>query len=127
VYAPDLMAEIGVTTDRYGNPTYLPSYGTVSIDSSIYISSKYSPPLPSYATTFNFVEAYMEDDVIKKKANEDLYQKYLDELPYPTPIYYMPFTVELDKGTKVHIKSYNGNMSKLYMTVADEVPKEDDD
>jgi hypothetical protein len=39
----------------------------------------------------------------------------------------MPFTVELDKGTKVHIKSYNGNMSKLYMTVADEVPKEDDD
>lgn len=120
IYVADLMSEIGITEDSKGYLTFLPKYETVKVDSSIYINSKYTPPVPTQVTTFNYVEAYVEDDVIKKKANEELYQKYLDELPYPKPIYYLPFSVELDKGTKVHVKSYNGNMSKLFISLADD-------
>ena len=71
------------------------------------------PKIPTNLTSVNYVEAFVSDDVIKKKANEDLYEKYKKELPYPTPIYYIPFAVELKSGTEVTVCGMNGSLTSL--------------
>lgn len=107
VYVNSLMAKMPRSTEPIREKISVKSANQLFINES-------KPRTPTTLISVNYVEAYVSDDVIKKKANEDLYLKYLRELPWPTPIYYIPFTVILPAGHKVSIKGVNNSLVELY-------------
>lgn len=102
VYVSSLMAKIKRSTNPKKTKLSIKSPGEIYINESSTI-----PNTATTLTELNYIEVSVKDDVIKKKANEDLYDKFVKELPYPTPMYYIPFDVELKKGHKVTISGWN--------------------
>lgn len=112
IYAPNLMAKI--------TRSKLVKSSTISLKSAnqVFINATTTrPKTATKVTSINYVTAAMTESVVKKKANEDLYQKYLAELPNPTPIYYIPFNIELSAGEEIYIEDYNGDMTGLHVVV----------
>lgn len=108
VYVSNLMAKIKKSKTASSEKISIKSANELFIN-----ESNTMPKTPTTLTSVNYVEAYMSDDVIKKKANEDLYEKYVRELPYPTPVYYVPFTVELKAGKEVTVTGINDSLVEL--------------
>ena len=108
VYVSNLMTKI--------HKSNKPSSEKITIKSpnQLFINEPSSMPnTPTSLKSVNYVEAYVSDDVIKKKANEDLYNKYLQEMPYPTPVYYIPFKVNLPAGQEVTVSGINDSLVEL--------------
>ena len=108
VYVSNLMAKIPKSKKPTSERVTINSINQICIN-----DPSTMPKIPTNLTSVNYVEAFVSDDVIKKKANEDLYEKYKKELPYPTPIYYIPFEVELKTGTEVTVCGMNGSLTSL--------------
>jgi hypothetical protein len=112
VYVPNLMTKIDQSEKVKSSNITLKSANQVFIN-----ASSTRPKTSTKLTAINYIEAWVAESVIKKKSNEDLYEKYLKEMPYPTPMYYIPFEVELPAGEEVYLSDYNGDMTGIHVTV----------
>lgn len=108
VYVSSLMAKINRSNNVKKEKVRIKSANQIFIN-----DSSSMPNTPTSLTSVNYVEATVDDDIVKKKANEDLYEKYLKELPYPTPIYYIPFQISLPAGHEVTITGLNESLVGL--------------
>ena len=108
VYVSTLMAKIPRSNNVKKDKIRIKSANQMFIN-----EASSMPNTPTVLTSINYVEVSVDDDIVKKKANEDLYEKYKKEMPYPTPIYYIPFTVELDPGHRVTINGLNDSLVGL--------------
>jgi hypothetical protein len=112
VYAPNLMAKITRSTKVVKSTISLKSANQIFIN-----TSTTRPKTATKVTSVNYINATVTESVVKKKSNEDLYEKYQSEMPYPTPIYYIPFEIELPAGEEIYLTDYNGDMTGLHVTV----------
>lgn len=108
VYVSNLMAKIKKSKKTTSERVIINSVNQICINDSSTL-----PKIPTKLTSVNYVEAYVSDSLIKKKANEDLYEKFKKESPYPTPMYYIPFEVEVKSGTEVYVSAVNSSLISL--------------
>lgn len=84
--------------------------------SEIFIN-KNAPKLSEKIISVNYMEVAADGEIIKEKANDDMYKKFKREYPNPTPMYYLPFKISLDPGTAVTVCSDHKSLNDIYFTV----------
>ena len=90
---------------------------TIKSPSELYLNEPSTMPNTSTRLIeLNYIEVLVKDDIIKKKANEDLYDKFKQEKIYPKPIYYIPFDIELSAGHPVSISGWGNSLLGLIAT-----------
>ena len=90
---------------------------TIKPPSELYLNEPSTMPNTSTRLIeLNYIEVLVKDDIIKKKANEDLYDKFKQEKFYPKPIYYIPFDIELSAGHSVSISGWGNSLLGLIAT-----------
>ena len=111
VYVSSLMAKI----KRSNQPKK--TKVTIKSPTELYINEPSTMPnTATKLTELNYIEVSVKDDIIKKKANEDLYDKFKQEGSYPKPIYYIPFDIELKAGHEVTISGWGDSLLGLRAT-----------
>lgn len=108
VYVSSLMAKI--KRSKQPKKTKV----TIKSPTELYINEPSTMPnTATKLTELNYIEVSVNDGIIKKKANEDLYDKFKQEGSYPKPIYYIPFTIELKAGHEVTISGWGDSLLGL--------------
>lgn len=103
VYIPTVIPRV--------TPHNLISKRSEKVNSVRQIVISENPPVAATSVTnINYISLPVADDIRLEQANMELYKKYLRELPYPTPIYYIPFTMTLERGRKVTISFSNSDL-----------------
>ena len=111
VYVSSLMAKI--KRSKQPKKTKV----TIKSPTELYINEPSTMPnTATKLTELNYIEVSVKDDIIKKKANEDLYDKFKQEKFYPKPIYYIPFDIELSAGHSVSISGWGNSLLGLIAT-----------
>lgn len=111
VYISSLMAKI--KRSKQPKKTKV----TIKSPTELYINEPSTMPnTATKLTELNYIEVSVKDDIIKKKANEDLYDKFKQEGSYPKPIYYIPFDIELKAGHEVAISGWGDSLLGLTAT-----------
>lgn len=83
----------------------------------ILLNSSNQPHTATSVTHVNYIVAPIANDITMEQANQELYEKYLASLPYPKPIYYIPFTMTLKAGRTVTVSSGNGDLLNIEINV----------
>lgn len=106
VYVASLMSEIKRETrsSTQIEAIYSPN--------QIFINDGEKPKSSNYVTKTNYIEARFESEPIMDKANQELYEEYIQS-ENPSPIYYIPFSASFSAGTEVYVSSMNEDITSL--------------